>query len=49
VLMASYIEDNTSQRKCWIIDSGSTVHVYSHKDMLNSLVAKEEETIKMVD
>jgi len=29
VLMASYVEDNTSQSKGWIFDSGSTVHVYS--------------------
>ena len=49
VLMASYIEDNTSQGKGWILDSDSTVHVCSHKDTLNSLVAKEEGTVKMVD
>ena len=49
VLMASYIEDNTSQGKGWILDSDSTVHVCSHKDTLNSLVAKEEGTVKIVD
>jgi len=32
-----------------MFDSGSTVHVCSHKEMFNSLVAKEEVTIKMVN
>ena len=48
VLMASY-EDNTSEDKCWIFDSDSMVHVCSHKEIFNSLIVKEEETIKMVD
>ena len=47
ILMASY--DNTSQDKSWIFDSDSSVHVCSHKKLLNSLVAKEERTVKMVD
>ena len=41
--------DNTCTDKDWILDSGSTVHVYSHKDMFNSLAVKEEWTAKMVD
>jgi len=41
VLMTS-CEDNTSQDKSWILDSDSTVHVYSQKELLNSLVVKEE-------
>ena len=48
ILMAFY-EDNTSQGKGWIFDSGSTVHVCSQKELFNSLVAKEEGTIKKVD
>ena len=49
ILMASY-EDKTSQRKGWIFDSGSTVHACSQKELFNnSLVAKEEEIVKMVD
>ena len=49
ILMASY-EDNTSQGKSWIFDSGSTVHECSQKELLNnSLVAKEEGIVKMVD
>ena len=48
VLMASN-EDNTSQGKGWIFDSGSTVHVCSQKELFNSLVAKEEEFVKKVD
>ena len=48
VLMASY-KDNTSQGKSWIFDSGSTVHVCSQKELFNSLVAKEEGIVKMVD
>ena len=48
VLIISY-EDNTSQGKGWIFDSGSTVYIYSQKELLNSLVAKEEGTVKMVD
>ena len=48
--MTPYVEDNTSQGKCWIFDSGSTVHVCSHKELFNnSLVAKEEEIVKIVD
>ena len=48
--MAYYVENNTSQDKGWIFDSGSTVHVYSQKELLNnSLVAKEEGIVKMVD
>ena len=46
--MASY-EDNTSQGKSWIFDSDSTVHVCPQKELFNSLVAKKEETVKMVD
>ena len=46
--MASY-ECNTSQDKCWIFDSGSTVHVCSQKKLFNSLVVTEEETAKMMD
>jgi len=48
VLMASY-ENNTSQGKGWMFDSGSTVHVCSQKELFNFLVAKEQGTIKMVD
>jgi len=47
--MSSYVEDNTSQGKSWIFDSDSTVHICSHKDMFNSLVAKEKRTVKMLD
>ena len=32
--------DHTSTDKCCILDSGSAVHVCSHKDMFNSLVSK---------
>ena len=45
-------EDNTSQGKDWIFDSvysGSTVHVCSQKELLNSLVVKEERIVKMVN
>ena len=49
VLKDSYIEDNTSQGKNWIFDSGSAIHVCSHKEMFNFLVTKEEGTVKMVD
>ena len=49
ILIVSY-EDNTSQGKSWIFDSGSTVHVCSQKELFNnSLVAKEERIVKMVD
>jgi len=48
VLMASY-ENNTSQGKNWIFDSGIMVHVCFQKELFNSLVAKEKWTIKMVD
>jgi len=41
--------DNTSTDKGWILDSDSAVHVCSQKDIFNSLVAKEEGTVKMVD
>jgi len=41
--------DNTSIDKCWILDSGSVVHVYSQKELFNFLVAKEEGNVKMVD
>ena len=47
VLMVSY-EDNTSQGKSWIFDSGSTIHVCSQKELFNFLVAKEEKIVKMV-
>jgi len=48
--MASYIEDNTSQSKHWIFDSGSIVNVCSQKELFNnSLVAKEEGAVIMVD
>jgi len=40
VLMASYVEDNTSQDKDWIFNSDSTVHVCSQKELF--FVAKEE-------
>jgi len=49
VLMTSYIEDNTFQGKSWIFNSGSIVHICSHKERFNSLVAKEKETVKMVN
>jgi len=49
VLMTSYVEYYTSQSKGWIFDFGSMVHVYFHKEMFNSLVAKEEGSVKMVD
>ena len=42
VLMASFVEDNTSQGKNWIFDSGNIVHVCFQKKMFNFLVAKEE-------
>jgi len=48
VLMASY-EDNTFQSKVWIFDLGSMVHVYFQKELFNSLIAKEEGIVKMVD
>ena len=49
VLMISYVEDNTSQGKGWIFDSGSTVHVCSQKELFNSLVAKKIQTAKMIN
>jgi len=49
VLTTSYVEDNTSQDKCWIFGSGSMVHVYSQKELFNSLIATEEGIVKMVD
>jgi len=48
VLMASY-KDNTSQSKSWIFDLGTTIHICSQKELFNSLVVKEEGTVKMVD
>jgi len=49
ILIASY-EDNTSQGKSWIFDSGYTVHVCSQKELFNnSLVVKEKGIVKMVD
>ena len=42
-------EDNTSQGKCWIFDSRSTVYVCSQKELFNSLVIKKEGTVKMED
>jgi len=47
VLTASI--DNTFTNEGWILDSGSVVHVCSLKEMFNSFIAKEEETIKIVD
>ena len=47
--MTSYVEDNTSQGKNQRFDLSSTVHIYFQKELFNSLVAKEEGTIKMVD
>ena len=41
--------DNTSTDKDWILDFSSVVHVCSQKKMFNFLVAKEEETVKMID
>jgi len=49
ILMASY-EDNTSQGKGGIFDSGSTIHVCSQKEQFNnSLFVREEGIVKMVD
>ena len=48
VLMASN-KDNNFQGKGWLFDSGSTVHIYSQKELFNSLVAKEEGIVKMVN
>ena len=45
-------EDNTSQGKDWIFDSvylGSTVHVCSQKELLNSLVVKEKGIAMIMD
>ena len=49
ILMASYVEDNTSQGKDWIFNFYSAVHVCSPKEMFNSLIAKEEESVKMMN
>jgi len=50
LLMASYVEDNTAHGKGWIFNSDSTIHVYSQKELFyNSLIAKEEGIVKMVD
>jgi len=49
ILIASY-ENNTSQSKGWIFDSGSTVHVCFQKELFNnSLIVKEEGIVKVVD
>ena len=40
---------NTSQGKRWIFDSDNMVHVCSQKELFNSLVAKEEGIVKIVD
>ena len=49
ILMASY-EDNTSRGKGWIFDSSSTAHVCYQKELFNnSLIAKEEGIVKVVD
>jgi len=42
-------EDNNSQGKGLIFDSGSTVHVCSQKELFNFLVTKKEGIVKMVD
>ena len=48
--MASYVKDNTSQGKCWIFDSSSTIQICSQKELFNnSLVAKEEGVVITVD
>ena len=50
VLMASYVEDNTSHDKSSIFDSGNTVHIRSHKELFNNfLVAKEDGVVIMMD
>jgi len=49
ILMASYVEENTSQGEGRIFDFSSTVHVYFYKEIFSSLVAMEEGTVKMVD
>jgi len=49
ILMASYVENNTSQGKDWISDYDSTVRVCSQKEMFNSLVVREEGIVKIVD
>ena len=47
--MTSYVKDTTSQGKIWIFDSSSMIHVCSQELFNNSLIAKEEGIIKMVD
>jgi len=39
----------TSQSNGWIFDLGNTVHACSQKELFNSLVAKEERVVIMVD
>ena len=48
VLMASYVEDNTSQCKNLILDSGITIYLCSQKELFNSLVVKEKGIMKMM-
>ena len=46
----AFYDDNTSQGKGWIFDSGSMVHVSSQKELfINFLVAKEKGIVNMVD
>ena len=42
ILMASYVEDNTSQGKNWIFDSGSTVHICSQKKLFTPWLQKRK-------
>jgi len=50
ILIAFYVANNTSQSKGWIIDSDSTIHVCSQKELFNnSLVAIDEGVVIMVD
>ena len=41
-VLITFYEDNTSQGKRWIFDSGSTVHVCSQKELFNSLTVNKE-------
>ena len=41
--------DNISTYKNWILDTSSAVHVCSQKEVFNSLIAKEERIVKIVD
>jgi hypothetical protein len=38
VFATSIVEDNTSQGKDGILDSGSVVHICSHKKMFNFML-----------